>query len=162
MQPPDTGSPAITLDLCRYNGLTTADKNQARLEWTPQGRIRVIDQLPGGENVVFDTPAGEVDKVRLRPGPPPLLTLQAAGQSVRLEYFRPMPTALPGETTGQYQQRAAGTWIPSGQWWVDELRARGVDARSHSFMKVFVLTVLITMGAVALFFLSFIVVAALS
>ena len=73
-----------------------------------------------------------------------------------------MPTALPGETTGQYQQRAAGTWIPSGQWWVDELRARGVDARSHSFMKVFVLTVLITMGAVALFFLSFIVVAALS
>src|SRR5699024_7430247 len=99
VQPPDTGSPAITLDLCRYNGLTTADKNQARLEWTPQGRIRVIDQLPGGENVVFDTPAGEVDKVRLRPGPPPLLTLQAAGQSVRLEYFRPMPTALPGETT---------------------------------------------------------------
>src|SRR5690625_7098930 len=81
---PGTGPQAIKLNLQRSTGITVFQTTPARIEWTAQDRIRVLDLdptgNPAGDQAVFDAAASEITRARYWPGNPCRLTL-CAGQT---------------------------------------------------------------------------------
>src|SRR5699024_12206325 len=100
--------------------------------------------------VAFDAAANEITKARLWPGFGPTnggeLSFATAAGKVKVDPRSMILSPEPGETAEQYDQRLSTTPIPLPQWWIEQLKAYGVDAKAYSFMKIFGLTFLITIA----------------
>jgi len=150
MSQPYAAAPAVKVNVERRTGITVFQVTKSRMEWTAQNRIRVLDFTPSGEQVAFDAAANEITKARLWPGFGPTnggeLSFTTAAGKVKVDPGTMILSPEPGETAEQYDQRLSTTPIPPPRWWIEQLRAYGVDAKAYSFMKVFGLTFLITVA----------------
>lgn len=151
MTMPNTGPQAVKINLDRSTGATVFQTTPARLEWTAQDRIRVIDLHPSGdpaaERVFFDAAAQEITKARYMQGTPSMLTLWAGNARVRVLSQSVRPSPEPWESEAQYNERLSTTVLPGWMWWIERLKSYGVDAKGLTYGRVFVLTLL---GLVAL------------
>ncbi|HLR27089.1 MAG TPA: hypothetical protein VK086_00240 [Ruania sp.] len=150
MSQPYAAAPAVKVNVERRTGITVFQVTKARMEWTAQNRIRVLDFTPSGEQVAFDAAANEIIKARLWPGFGPTnggeLSFATAAGKVKVDPRSMILSPEPGETAEQYDQRLSTTPIPPPRWWIEQLKAYGVDAKAYSFMKIFGLTFLITIA----------------
>lgn len=154
MSQPNAAAPTVKVNVDRRTGVTVFQVTKARMEWTAQNRIRVIDFTSSGEQVAWEAAAGDITKARLWPGFGPTnggdLSFATANGKVRVDPSTMLLSPEPGETAEQYDWRLRSTPIPPPQWWIEQLKAYGVDAKAWSFGKVFGLTFLITIAVIVL------------
>lgn len=160
MTMPPTGPQAVKLNLERSTGVTVFQSTPARIEWTAQDRIRVIDLHPtgdpAGERVVFDAAVHEITKARYWPGTPGWLIFHSGHAKVRLLPDGAMPSPEPWESEAQYAERLAGTAVPGGLWWTERLKSYGVDAKGWTYGRIFGITALATVGLIAVIAMLFV------
>lgn len=166
MTVPNTGPQAVKLNLDRSTGATVFQTTPARLEWTAQDRIRVIDLHPTGdpaaEQIVIDVSPQEITKARFWPGNPSWLTFWAGSTRVRVIPESAMPSPEPWESEAQYAERLSTSAVPGWQWWIERLKAYGVNAKGWSYGRVFGITALATVGVLVAIFLIYAAVQGLS
>lgn len=140
MTVPHTGPQAVKVDLDRSTGVTVFQTVRARLEWTAQDRIRVVDLdptgNPAGEQVLLDIAPQEITKARYMPGAPSQLALTTGTGKIKVFPDAAVPSPEPWESLAQYNQRMATASVPPGSWWVDRLKSYGVDAKLWSYGKI--------------------------
>ncbi len=146
MTVPSTGPQTVKLNLERSTGVTVFQTTPARIEWTAQDRIRVIDLdptgNPAGDQVVFDAAPGEITKARYWPGNPGRLYLRVGETKVAVNPDRAIPSPEPWESLEQYNQRMATASVPAPLWWIERLKSYGVDAKGWTYGRIVGLTVL--------------------
>ncbi|WP_277051293.1 hypothetical protein, partial [Ruania albidiflava] len=151
---PSTGPQTVKLNVERSTGITLFQTKPARIEWTAQDRIRVLDLdptgNPAGDQVVFDAAASEITKARYAPGNPGRLTLWAGQTKVALFPDAALPSPEPWESVEQYNERIATAAVPAPLWWTERLKYYGVDAKGWTHGKIFGITLAITLAAFVL------------
>ncbi|HLS64693.1 MAG TPA: hypothetical protein VK060_15025 [Ruania sp.] len=154
MSMPGTGPQAIKLNLQRSTGITVFQTTPARIEWTAQDRIRVLDLdptgNPAGDQVVFDAAASEITRARYWPGNPGRLTLCAGQTKVAVNPDAALPSPEPWESVEQYNERMATAAVPAPLWWIERLKSYGVDAKGWTYGRVFGVTLVATLAVIAL------------
>ncbi|SEE81994.1 hypothetical protein [Ruania alba] len=144
----------VSLNVSRSTGITVFQTTPARLVWTADDQIQVIDTSPmGDQQLVFSARPPEITKASYVAGPSvaeqSYLTLRTGTSKVKVDLGRARPTPHQGESVEQYNQRVAQVGIPPRRWWIDRLATYGVPAKFWSFGKIFVLTFLIAIGTIA-------------
>src|SRR5699024_4978561 len=116
MSQPHAVTPAVKVNVDRRTGITVFQVTKARMEWTAQHHVRILDFTPQGEQVTFDAAAGDITKARLWPGFGPTnggeLNFATARGKVKVDPSTMILSPEPGETAQQYDQRLTTTPIP--------------------------------------------------
>ncbi|UFU06735.1 hypothetical protein [Ruania halotolerans] len=143
----------VSLNVSRSTGPTVFQVQPARLVWTADDRIQVIDTSPLGDlQVVLDVRPQEITKATYMPnvgGAQSYLTLQTATGKVKVDLGGAHPTPHQWESVEQYNQRVMQEGMPPERWWTDRLGTYGVQTKRWGFGKIFGLTLLILVGVIA-------------
>lgn len=154
MSQPQASAPAVKVNVDRRTGITVFQVTKARMEWTAENHIRIVDLTASGEQVVCDAAPGAITKARLWPGFGPTnggeLNFVTGAGKVKVDPRSMILSPEPGETAEQFDYRLRSTPIPPPRWWIDQLKAYGVDAKAWSGAKIFGLTFLITIVVIVL------------
>lgn len=138
MSVPNTAPQELKVNVDRRTGITVFQVTKARMEWTAQNHVRVVDFTPNGEQVVCDVAPNEITKARLWPGFGPTnggsLDFHTLSAKIRIDPSTMILSPEPGESAEQFDQRLRSTPIPPPQWWIDQLKAYGVDAKGYSLL----------------------------
>ncbi|WP_159619183.1 hypothetical protein [Ruania rhizosphaerae] len=142
----------VSLNVTRSTGVTVFQTKPARLVWTADDQIQVIDRSPlGDQELVFDARPEEITKASYMGNAGNAqcyLTLRTASAKVKVDLGGAHPTPHQGESVEQYNQRVAAEGIPPHRWWTDRLATYGVNTKLWGFGKIFLITLAITVGAV--------------
>ncbi|GAB2597793.1 hypothetical protein [Pseudactinotalea suaedae] len=140
-------------------GATVFNTKNATLEWTPDGRIRIVEVEPGQQPVVLlDTPPQGLQHVANHTVNQSMMVFKPqAGPTIRLSLLGSMIAPEPNESADSYARRTAMTGAPPQAWWVETLRASGVKVSDWGFAKTLPIAVGIVVGilviaAIAAFF----------
>lgn len=162
MTMPHTGPQAVKVNLDRSTGATVFQTTPARLEWTAQDRIRVIDVHlsgdPAAERVVFDAAPQELTKARYWPGNPSWLTFWSGKTRVRVIPETAMPSPEPWESEAQYNERLAMTAVPTWRWWIERLKGYGVNSKGWTYGRVVGMTFVGVLALAAAIFVIYVLV----
>ncbi|UFU03190.1 hypothetical protein LQF12_00830 [Ruania suaedae] len=144
----------VSLNLDRSTGATVFQTTPARLVWTADDQIQVIDRSPlGDKDLVLSVRPQEITKATYMPNigaAQSYLTLKTATSKVRLDLGAAHPTPLAHESVEQYNQRVAAEGIPPHIWWTDRLATYGVPTKVWSFWKIFGITFAVTIGVIVI------------
>ncbi len=146
--------PRVTADVM---GATVFNTKQATLEWTPEGRIRIVQVEPGEPPVLLlDAAPHELSKVTdYTFGNPPMLVFAPQnGKKLKVSLQRSMLAPEPNESAHAYGIRQAQLGVPPQSWWADSLRAAGANVKKFGagwFFGIVGLTVVgvILIGVIA-------------
>lgn len=120
-------------------GATVFNTKNATLEWTPDGRIRIVEVEPGQQPVVLlDTPPQGLRQVSNHTVNQSMLVFKPqAGATIKLSLLGSMIAPEPNESADSYARRTAMTGVPPQSWWVQTLRAGGVKVVDWGWGKSF-------------------------
>ena len=137
-------------------GVTVFSTKAATLEWTPDGRIRIVQVEPGEQPVVLlDTlPQGLKQVTSHTINQSMLIFHTQAGPDIKLSMLGSSIAPEPQESADSYARRAATTGVPPQSWWADSLAAHGVKVVHWGWAKTLpiaggVLAVIIVISAIA-------------
>ncbi len=146
----------VSLNVTRSTGVTVFQTKPARLVWTADDQIQVIDRSPlGDQELVFDARPEEITKASYMSSggtTQSYLTLRTATTKVKVDLGGGHPTPHAGESVEQYTERVAAEGVPPHRWWTDRLAAYNVPTKFWSFGKVFGITLAATLGVLAIIF----------
>lgn len=131
-------------------GATVFNTKDATLEWTPDGRIRIVQVEPGEQPVVLlDTPPQGLKQVSNYTVNQNMLVFKpVVGTNVKLSMMNSMLAPEPNESADAYGRRAATTGVPPQSWWADSLRSNGVKVVNWGWGKSFAIAGAIVVGVI--------------
>lgn len=143
----------VTADIV---GATVFNTKNATLEWTPEGRIRIVETEPGQQpQIVLDTPPQALAKVTsYQIGQQQLIFKPTQGRKIRLSLQRTMLAPLPQESAAEYSVRQATLGAPSAAWWTDSIEAAGTPVSRFGWGKYFAIVGGTIVGVIALIVLA--------
>ncbi|WP_156252766.1 hypothetical protein [Pseudactinotalea terrae] len=120
-------------------GATVFNTKNATLEWTPDGRIRIVEVEPGQQPaVLLDTPPPGLRQVSNHTVNQSMLVFKPqAGPTIKLSLLGSMIAPEPNESADSYARRTAMSGVPPQSWWVQTLRASGVKVVDWGWGKSF-------------------------
>lgn len=120
-------------------GVTVFNTKAATLEWTPDGRIRIVQVEPGEQpTVLLDTPPQGLKEVQHHTVNQSMLVFKPqAGPNIKLSLLGSMIAPEPHESIDAYTRRTAMTGVPPQSWWADSLAANGVNVVHWGWGKAF-------------------------
>lgn len=118
-------------------GVTVFSTKAATLEWTPDGRIRIMQVEPGQQPVVLlDTPPSGLKQVsNYTANQSSLVFKPHNGPTIKLSLLGSMLAPEPNESADSYGRRMATTGVPPQKWWADSLRSNGVKVMDFGWGK---------------------------
>lgn len=131
-------------------GATVFNTKAATLEWTPEGRIRIVQNEPGEQPVLLlDTPPSALKQVSNYTANQSMLVFkQHNGPTIKLSLLNSMIAPEPNESADSYGRRTATSGVPPQQWWADTLAANGAKVVSWGWGKSFGIAGAIVVGVI--------------
>ncbi|WP_420112084.1 hypothetical protein [Pseudactinotalea sp.] len=138
-------------------GVTVFNTKHATLEWTPDGRIRIVQVEPGAQPVVLlDTPPQGLKSVSNHTVNQSMLVFKPqTGPAIKVSLLGSMLAPEPDESADSYARRAATTGVPPQSWWVESLAGSGVKVDNWGWGKTFAIAGGIVVGIIVVSLLAF-------
>lgn len=120
-------------------GATVFNTKAATLEWTPEGRIRIVQNEPGQQPVVLlDTPPQGIREVANHTVNQSMLIFKPqSGPNIKLSLLGSVIAPEPDESADAYTRRTASMGVPPQSWWAESLVVSGVKVVNWGWGKSF-------------------------